>query len=112
VAQPRRPCRNDRHQDRKYLRRGWSTFTVWDGFISGTNLELEPHKRIVQSWRTAKFSHADPDSEIEVTLVGEVDGTRVTIRHTDVPDGHTSYRDGGWQENYFDPMKVYFAQWK
>jgi uncharacterized protein YndB with AHSA1/START domain len=87
-------------------------FTVWDGFIMGTNLELESHKRIIQSWRTTKFSHADLDSKIEVTLTGEGDGTRVTIRHTDVPDGHTSYRDGGWQENYFDPMKVYFAQRK
>jgi hypothetical protein len=26
-----------------------------------------------------------------------------------VPDGHTSSRDG-WQDNYFDPMKEYFAK--
>jgi activator of HSP90 ATPase len=87
-------------------------FTVWNGYITGKNLELEPGKRIVQSWRTAKFADADPDSNLEVTLVKEAAGTRITIKHTNVPDGHTSYRDGGWQENYFDPMKGYFAKSK
>jgi len=29
-----------------------------------------------------------------------------------VPDGHTSYRDGGWQRSYFEPMKAYFAACK
>jgi hypothetical protein len=27
-----------------------------------------------------------------------------------VPDGHTSYRDGGWQRSYFEPMKQYFER--
>lgn len=85
-------------------------FTVWDGYITGRNLELEPDKRIMQSWRTTKFTEQDPDSKIEVTLANVRGGTRVTIKHTDVPDGHTSYRDGGWQRSYFEPMKVYFSK--
>src|SRR5487761_1506869 len=36
------------------------TFTVWNGFITGKNLALEPGKRIVQSWRTTRFKSADP----------------------------------------------------
>ena len=35
-------------------------------------------------------------------------GTRVTVHHTNVPDGHTNYRDGGWQSSYFDTMKRHF----
>ncbi len=35
--------------------------SAWDGYISGTNLELVPGKRIVQSWRTTKFTDADPE---------------------------------------------------
>ena len=85
-------------------------FTVWDGYITGENLELEPGKRIVQSWRTTKFTDRDPDSQIEVNLAPVRGGTRVTIKHTEVPDGHTSYRDGGWQRSYFEPMKVYFSK--
>jgi len=26
------------------------------------------------------------------------------------PDGHTSYRDGGWQRSYFEPMKQHFMR--
>jgi len=84
-------------------------FTVWDGYIVGRNLALAPGKRIVQSWRTRKFTAADPDSEIEVLLDPIGNATRVTVNHRNVPDGHTSYRDGGWQRSYFEPMKVYFA---
>lgn len=43
-------------------------FTVWNGYITGRNLKLEPARRIVQSWRTTKFTKDDPDSQIEVLL--------------------------------------------
>jgi activator of HSP90 ATPase len=84
-------------------------FTVWGGYITGKNIVLEHGRRIVQSWRTTKFTAADPDSQIEVILEPVTGGARVTVRHTNVPDGHTSYRDGGWQRSYFEPMKLYFA---
>ena len=87
-----------------------AAFTVWNGYISGRNLKLEPPRRIVQSWRTTKFSAADSDSQIEVLLEPAPGGTRITVRHSNVPDGHTSYRDGGWQRSYFDPMKEYFKR--
>jgi activator of HSP90 ATPase len=83
-------------------------FTVWNGYITGRNLQLEPGRRIVQSWRTTKFTANDPDSQIEVLLQPSPGGTKVTVHHTNVPDGHTSYRDGGWQRSYFDPMKEHF----
>ncbi len=83
-------------------------FTVWDGYITGRNLALVPGRRIVQSWRTTKFKDSDPDSQIEVLLRRAPSGTRLTLRHTKVPDGHLHYRDGGWQANYFAPMKKYF----
>ena len=31
-------------------------FTAWDGYIRGTNLELEAPARIVQDWRTSEFT--------------------------------------------------------
>ena len=84
-------------------------FDAWGGFISGANLELDPGRRIVQSWRTTKFAESDEDSQIEVALEPVEGATRVTIHHTNVPDGHESYRDGGWGNNYFEPMKAYFG---
>lgn len=82
---------------------------AWDGYIVGRTLELEPFGRIVQSWRTSEFADGDADSTIEVLLEPVPDGTRITIRHSGVPDGQTGYELGGWQESYFDPMKEYFS---
>jgi uncharacterized protein YndB with AHSA1/START domain len=87
-----------------------AAFTVWNGYITGRNLKLEPGRRIVQSWRTTKFTDTDADSQIEVLLQPAAGGTTVTVRHSNVPDGHTSYRDGGWQRSYFEPMKQHFKR--
>ena len=86
-----------------------AAFSAWGGYIKGRNLTLEPGRRIVQSWRTTKFVRKDPDSQIEVLLESVADGTRITLHHTNVPDGHTGYQDGGWQQHYFEPMKQYFG---
>src|SRR5262245_2023571 len=83
---------------------------AWGGYISGKNLELVPGRRIVQSWRTTKFTNDDPDSKIAVTLRPVPGGTRIILRHSNVPDSHTSYERGGWQKSYFTPMKAYFAK--
>jgi len=86
-----------------------AVFTVWNGYITGRNIALEPPRRIVQAWRTTKFTAGDADSQIEVLLEPVAGGTKVTVHHTNVPDGHTSYRDGGWQRSYFDTMKKHFG---
>jgi activator of HSP90 ATPase len=85
-----------------------AAFTAWDHYISGRNLALQPDRRIVQSWRTTRFTLADADSQIEVLLEQAAGGTRLTLHHTNVPEGHTGYQDGGWQDHYFEPMKRYF----
>jgi uncharacterized protein YndB with AHSA1/START domain len=84
--------------------------TAWNDYISGQNLELVPGRRIVQSWRTTKFTEADPDSRIAITLRPVPGGTRIILRHSRVPNGHTSYEEGGWQKSYFRPMKAYFIK--
>ena len=86
-----------------------AAYSAWGGYIKGRNLSLEPGRRIVQSWRTTKFMRNDPDSQIEVLLQAVADGTRITLHHTNIPDGHTGYQDGGWQQHYFEPMKQYFG---
>ena len=82
-------------------------FTAWDGYINGRNLELEPHARIVQSWRTTEFSPEEPDSRIEITLVAVGNQTRLTLHHTGLPP-HGGQYEQGWVDSYFEPMKEYF----
>jgi activator of HSP90 ATPase len=87
-------------------------YSAWDGYITGKTVELIPAKRIVQSWRTTQFGDNHPDSTIVVELAPAKTGARLTLTHSGVPDGQTSYEKGGWQDNYFAPMKVYFARRK
>jgi uncharacterized protein YndB with AHSA1/START domain len=82
---------------------------AWGGYITGRNLELVPGERIVQSWRTAEFTDQHEDSIVTVTLEEVADGTLLTLTHSRVPDGQTSYQEGGWQVHYLEPMQDYFA---
>ena len=84
--------------------------TAWDGYISGTNVELVPGERIVQTWRTTQFAQADSDSMVTVQLQSTAEGTRLTLIHSNVPDGHMSYEQGGWEQSYFEPMRRYFSR--
>jgi len=84
-------------------------FQAWDGYIRGKNLELEPPFRILQSWRTVEFGEDEADSLLEVLLAAEGAGTRLTIRHSNLPPHGEQYRQG-WVDAYFTPMKAYFSQ--
>ena len=85
-------------------------FTAWDGYIEGENLELEPYQRIVQSWRTSEFPAAAPDSRLEVTLEEAEGGTKITLKHTEIPVGQSDNYSQGWLDWYFAPMKEYFGR--
>jgi uncharacterized protein YndB with AHSA1/START domain len=85
-------------------------FTAWDGYIEGRTLERKPPSRIVQAWRTTDFSPDEPDSRLEVLLEEAKGGTRVTLRHTEIPSGQGAGYRKGWIEFYFQPMKEYFSR--
>ena len=83
--------------------------SAWDGYIEGKNLELEPGRRIVQSWRTSDFPADAGDSTIEIRLEAEDGRTRITIRHFDIPEGQGKGYESGWRDHYFRPMHEYFS---
>jgi uncharacterized protein YndB with AHSA1/START domain len=83
---------------------------AWDGYIAGQILSLEPDQRIVQSWRTTEFPDGSPDSRLEVVLAPEEGGTRVTLLHSDIPDGQGEQYRQGWIDHYFEPLKRYLSQ--
>ena len=87
-------------------------FDVWDGYITGKTLELEPGRRILQSWRTTEFPPGSPDSTLEVVIDSKRGGTQLTLNHTDIPDGQAEMYAQGWKEYYFEPMLEYFQHEK
>ncbi len=87
-------------------------FTAWDGYITGRTTQLKPYTRIVQAWRTTEFPEGSADSTIEIVLEAVEGGTRLTLTHTNIPEGQAESYEGGWDESYFTPMKEYFAKAK
>ena len=83
-------------------------FSAWDGYIWGTTLELEQGKRIVQSWRTTEFPEDAPDSRIEIVFEPVGEGTRMTLRHSGIPEGQADDYEQGWIDFYINPMKEHY----
>ena len=84
-------------------------FEAWNGYIQGKNLELEPSNRILQLWRTSEFKDSDEDSLLEVLLESTEYGTKIKIRHSQLPEHGRQYQQG-WRDAYFTPMKAYFSK--
>jgi activator of HSP90 ATPase len=84
-------------------------FTAWDGYITGTTLELEPYRRIVQAWRTSEFPPDSPDSRLEVLLEETPEGVKISLLHSEIPTGQGATYAQGWEDYYFTPMLEYFA---
>jgi len=84
-------------------------FSAWDGYIEGRNILVEPHTRIIQSWRTSEFAEDEPDSQIEINLLEQGDETELTLIHTNIPEDGTGYKQG-WEDHYFKPMAAYFSK--
>jgi len=83
--------------------------SAWGGSIRGTTLELQPNRRIVQSWYASDFPPGSEDSRLEVLFEPAEGGTLVTINHTGLPLGRGHRYEEGWKDFYLDRMKEYFT---
>jgi activator of HSP90 ATPase len=96
-------------QAAKMSRKEGGRFTAGDTYISGTNVELIPGKRIVQAWRASEWPEGIY-SVLRLELKPKGKGTRMIVDHVGIPD---KFRDGvneGWYEFYWNPMKAYFGE--
>ncbi len=85
-------------------------FNTWDGYIQGLTLELIPFSKIVQAWRTTEFPPESEDSRLEILLSQTDDGTKITLYHSNIPDGQGEEYRKGWIDFYIKPMKEYFSK--
>ena len=90
----------------------WSggRFTAWEGYIHGILLGVDPGKRIVQTWRTSEFPPEYRDSRVVVEFEAARGGTRVRIRHGELPPSQVKKYEKGWMEHYLKPLARYFAK--
>ncbi len=80
-------------------------FVAWDGYIKGMFLELEENKRILQAWRTAEFPEDAEDSIVEILLEESHGKTKLTLHHSNIPEGQADDYHKGWEDFYFKPMR-------
>ena len=84
--------------------------TAWEGYSEGMLVELDTGRRLVMTWRTTDFPKDAEDSRVEVPLDPVAGGTKVTLVHTQVPEGQAEKYKAGWKEFYLDPMKKFFGK--
>lgn len=82
-----------------------SEFSLWEGSISGINLEFEQDKKIVQQWF---FGEQEEPSIVTIKLHAHKDGTSVELRHTNIPDEDYDDIVEGWEDTYFGALMEFY----
>ena len=82
-----------------------TAFSLWDGSISGMNIELVENKLIVQQWF---FGEENEDSIVTIKLHPDKKGTSVELLHSNIPDEAFENISEGWDEDYFGALNELF----
>ena len=90
-------------------RRVGESFSVWDDWATGSNVEIVPNKKIVQRWRGTDWPK-DHYSTVMFELKKVDRGTRLDFTQIDIPEAVYEEIAQGWKEWYWEKLKVYFAQ--
>ena len=84
------------------------TFTAWDEYITGKNVELIPDKKIVQEWKCTEFSDTAQVSTLTLKFKKVPGGTEIIMEHANVPVDLYNDLNKGWIDHYWKPMQKYF----
>lgn len=84
-------------------------FSVWEGTISGKNVELIQDQKLVQTWRSDGENWPKGYySKITLTLESVDEGTLIKFKHEDIPEGAYESVKEGWNTYYWEPLKEMF----
>jgi activator of HSP90 ATPase len=89
------------------VRKVGGKINIYDGYITGENVELVQDKKIVQLWKPDEGDcwPSDHFSKATFALKAEKRGTRLTFTQSGVPVECGDRFDIGWSEHYWEPMK-------
>jgi len=73
-------------------------FYMWEGDISGKNLEIKKNKKIVQEWY---FGDQAEKSIVTIEIKKEKNGSNVEVSHTNIPDEAYDNMKFGWDDLIF-----------
>ena len=92
----------------KISRQVGGSFTAYGDYIRGRIVELVPDRKIVQEWRAVDW---EPEQVSMVTfdLNAVQEGTQLVFTHSGLPEGSEDEFAQGWIDNYWEPMRKFFA---
>jgi activator of HSP90 ATPase len=82
-----------------------SEFSLWDGDITGKNLEFIQDKKVVQEWY---FGDQPEKSNVTITIHPDKGESAVTVEHTNIPDEDFTDIAEGWREYYIGAIISFF----
>lgn len=77
-------------------------FSLWEGDITGVNLEVTPNRSLVQEWF---FGEQEEQSIVRITLKKDGGKTLLELTHTNIPAGVYDEITEGWREYYLGSVK-------
>ena len=79
-----------------------TVFSLWEGDISGCNLEMIKDYKIVQEWF---FGEIEKPSIVTMILKKAGKDTRIDLEHINIPDDAYEEIIEGWKDYYLDSVK-------
>lgn len=83
-------------------------FSLFNGMITGRNVELVEKQRIVQAWRPSSWD-AGVYSIVHFELKPRGAECTLIFDHTGFAPGLFDHLDAGWKGHYWEPLKKYFV---
>ena len=80
-------------------------FSLWEGDITGKNIEIEKNKKVIQQWY---FDGQPEESVVTIKLFSDKKGTQVELNHKNIPDEVYDNIVEGWNDFYFGAIKEFF----
>jgi activator of HSP90 ATPase len=82
-----------------------SEFSLWEGDITGKNIEFVQDKKVVQEWF---FGDQPEKSLVTITITPDRENSQVTVEHSNIPDEEFSDIAEGWKEYYIGAITTFF----
>jgi activator of HSP90 ATPase len=82
-----------------------SEFSLWEGDITGKNLEFVQDKKVVQEWF---FGDQTAKSIVTISIVPDGENSLVTVEQTNIPDEDFADIAEGWREYYIGAIISFF----
>jgi activator of HSP90 ATPase len=82
-----------------------SEFSLWEGDITGKNIEFVQDKKVVQEWY---FGDQSEKSIVTITIFPDRDNSSVNVEHTNIPDDEFNDIAEGWREYYIAAINNFF----